>query len=166
MRGGLTIGAGIIAGNIIGFVRVALTAYLLGTHSQADSLAVAVGPLDALNSVLINTMVFAFVPMLTARQGADRTALFLKLNQWFAWLFSLVDAGHRGGRALADHGSGARPRPALLSHLRHHPAHRGVLHHGGRRGGHQLRLAIYRTAGSRRSPSIRPVSTCLPSPAP
>jgi hypothetical protein len=69
---------------------VALTAYLLGTHSQADSLAVAVGPLDALNSVLINTMVFAFVPMLTARQGADRTALFLKLNRWFAWLFSLL----------------------------------------------------------------------------
>ena len=90
MRGGLTIGAGIVTGSIIGFVRVALTAYLLGTHSQADSLAVAVGPLDALNSVLINTMVFAFVPMLAARQGADRTALFLKLNQWFAWLFSLL----------------------------------------------------------------------------
>jgi putative peptidoglycan lipid II flippase len=90
VRGGLTIGAGIVTGSIIGFVRVALTAYLLGTHSQADSLAVAVGPLDALNSVLINTMVFAFVPMLAARQGADRTALFLKLNQWFAWLFSLL----------------------------------------------------------------------------
>ena len=90
MRGGLTIGIGIVTGNIFGFVRVALTAYLLGTHSQADSLAVAVGPLDALNSVLINTMVFAFVPMLTGRQGADRTALFLKLNQWFAWLFSLL----------------------------------------------------------------------------
>ncbi|MGC9949960.1 MAG: lipid II flippase MurJ [Bryobacteraceae bacterium] len=90
VRGGLTIGAGIITGNIIGFARVALTAYLLGTHSQADSLAVAVGPLDALNSVLINTMVFAFVPMLTARQGADRTALFLKLNRWFNWLFSLL----------------------------------------------------------------------------
>jgi len=90
VRGGLTIGAGIVAGSIVGFVRVALTAYLLGTHSQADALAVAVGPLDALNSVLINTMVFAFVPMLTERQGADRTALFLKLNQWFAWLFSLL----------------------------------------------------------------------------
>jgi putative peptidoglycan lipid II flippase len=90
VRGGLTIGAGIITGNIIGFARVALTAYLLGTHSQADSLAVAIGPLDALNSVLINTMVFAFVPMLTQRQGAERTALFLKLNLWFARLFSLL----------------------------------------------------------------------------
>ncbi len=88
VRGGLTIGAGIVAGNIVGFLRVAITAYLLGTHSRADSLAVAVGPIDTLNSVLINSMVFAFVPMLTARQGAERTALFLKLNQAFAWLFS------------------------------------------------------------------------------
>jgi len=82
--------AGIIAGNIFGFGRVALTAYLLGTHAQADSLVVAVGPLDSINSVLINTMVFAFVPMLTERRGADRIALFLKLNQWFAWLFTLL----------------------------------------------------------------------------
>ena len=90
MRGGLTIGAGIIIGNIIGFVRVALTAYLLGTHSQADSLAVAVGPIDAINSVLINSMVFAFVPMLTALKGPERTALFFKLHRWFTWLFALL----------------------------------------------------------------------------
>jgi putative peptidoglycan lipid II flippase len=90
VRGGLTISAGIITGNIIGFARMAITAYLLGTHTQADSLAVALGPLDAINSVLINTMVFAFVPMLTERQGAERTALFLKLNRWFAWLFTLL----------------------------------------------------------------------------
>jgi putative peptidoglycan lipid II flippase len=90
VRGGLTIGAGLITGNIIGYMRMAVTAYLLGTHSQADSLAVALGPLDALNSVLINTMVFAFVPMLTARHGAERTALFLKLNQRFAWLFTAL----------------------------------------------------------------------------
>jgi putative peptidoglycan lipid II flippase len=90
VRGGLTIGAGIVIGNLTGFVRVALIAYFLGTHTQADSLAVAVGPLDALNAVLINTMVFAFVPMLTERHGADRTALFLKLNRYFAWMFSLL----------------------------------------------------------------------------
>ena len=60
--------AGVLTGNVLGFVRVALTAYLLGTHSRADSLAVAMGPLDTLNSVLINSMVFAFVPMLTACQ--------------------------------------------------------------------------------------------------
>lgn len=90
MRGGLTIGAGLVAGNITGFARVALIAYLLGTHAQADSLAVAVGPLDSLNSVVINTMVFAFVPMLTERRGPDRIALFLKLSRWFAWLFTLL----------------------------------------------------------------------------
>ena len=77
LKGGLTIGAGIITGNILGFVRVALTAYLLGTHSRADSLAVAIGPIDTLNGVLINSMVFAFVPMLTERKGVHRTALFV-----------------------------------------------------------------------------------------
>ncbi|MGA2118418.1 MAG: hypothetical protein ABSH56_27145, partial [Bryobacteraceae bacterium] len=54
VRGGLTVAAGILAGNFLGFARVALTAYLLGTHSQADSLAVALGPVDTLNGVLIN----------------------------------------------------------------------------------------------------------------
>ena len=42
VRGGLTIVAGIVTGNILGFFRVALTAYFLGTHSAADSLAVKV----------------------------------------------------------------------------------------------------------------------------
>src|SRR5437868_13081635 len=78
VRGGLTIVAGIITGNILGFFRVALTAFLLGTHSAADSLAVATGPIDTVNISLINTIVFAFVPMLTERSGAGRTALFLK----------------------------------------------------------------------------------------
>ena len=83
------IGAGIVAGNVLGFVRVAITAYLLGTHSAADSLAVAMGPLDTLNQVIISTIVFTFVPMLTARTGANRTALFLKLNRIFTRLFPL-----------------------------------------------------------------------------
>lgn len=93
VRGGLTIGVGIVTGNILGFARVAVTAYLLGTHSLADSLAVAVGPVDALNGVLINSMVFAFVPMLAGRKGAQRTALFLKLKRFFLWLFSLLALG-------------------------------------------------------------------------
>ena len=79
MRGGLALSAGLIVCNLIGFFRVALTAYLLGTHSAADALAVAVGPIDTLNSVLINSMIFAFVPMLTAAAEGERTALFLKL---------------------------------------------------------------------------------------
>ena len=72
MRGGLTIVAGVLTGNVLGVVRVWLLAYLLGTHSYADSLAVALGPLDTLNSVLINSVIFAFVPLLTAAQGAER----------------------------------------------------------------------------------------------
>lgn len=86
VRGGLTLVIGVLTGNVIGFVRVALTAYLLGTHSLADSLAVALGPIDTLNSVLINSVVFAFVPMLTASSGGERTALYLKLTRGFAWV--------------------------------------------------------------------------------
>ena len=77
VRGGLTLVAGVLTGNILGFGRVAIIASLLGTQSHADSLAVAMGPLDTLNSVLINSMISDFVPMLTACPGADRTALFL-----------------------------------------------------------------------------------------
>jgi putative peptidoglycan lipid II flippase len=90
LRGGLTIVAGVLTGNVLGIGRVALIAYLLGTHSNADSLAVAMGPLDMLNAVLINSIIFAFVPLLTAAQGAERTALFLKLTRAFVWVFSLI----------------------------------------------------------------------------
>lgn len=91
MRGGLTLVMGVLTGNLLGFGRVAVTAYLLGTHSRADSLAVAMGPMDTLNSVVINSVVFAFVPMLTAASGRERTALFLKLSRSFA-LVSLAIA--------------------------------------------------------------------------
>jgi putative peptidoglycan lipid II flippase len=90
VRGGLTLMAGVATGSALGVLRVALIAYLLGTHSQADSLAVALGPLDTFNSMLSNSMVFAFVPMLTARAGAQRVALFRKLNRNFAGVFSAV----------------------------------------------------------------------------
>jgi putative peptidoglycan lipid II flippase len=92
VRGGLTLMAGVLTGNLLGFGRVALTASFLGTHSRADSLAVAMGPLDTLNSVLINSVVFAFVPMLTACSQAERAALFLKLNRLLVWVFSAVTA--------------------------------------------------------------------------
>jgi len=92
VRGGLTLVAGVLTGNILGFARVAVTAYLLGTHSRADSLAVAIGPLDTLNSVLLNSMIFAFVPMLTARSGEERAALLLKLSRTFAWVFGAITA--------------------------------------------------------------------------
>jgi len=82
--------AGVLTGNLLGFGRVAVTAYLLGTHSRADSLAVAMGPIDTINSVLINSVVFAFVPMLTAASGAQRTALFLKLSHCFALVSAII----------------------------------------------------------------------------
>lgn len=50
------------------------------------------GPLDTLNSVLTNSMLFAFVPMLTARSGPERMALFLQLRRVFAWVFLAVSA--------------------------------------------------------------------------
>ena len=93
LRGGLTLAGGILAGNVIGFARVALTAYLLGTHTRADSLAVAIGPLDTVNSVLTNSMLFAFVPMLTAYSKEERAALFHKLRSIFIWVFAGFAAG-------------------------------------------------------------------------
>lgn len=90
VRGGLTIGLGIVLGNLIGFVRVAVTAYLLGTHSLADTLAVAIGPIDTVNSVLINTMIFAFVPMLTLQQGRERAVLMRRASQLFIPIFVVL----------------------------------------------------------------------------
>ena len=83
----MIVGSGIVLGNIVGFVRVAVTAYLLGTRSHADVLAVALGPLDAFNGALINTMIFAFVPMLTLQADADRLAFFLAARRLFMWIF-------------------------------------------------------------------------------
>jgi putative peptidoglycan lipid II flippase len=90
VRGGLTLVGGVLTGNAIGFVRVAVTASLLGTHSRADSLAVALGPTDALNSLFINSIVFAFVPMLTARAGAEREALFRQLSRCFLYVSAAI----------------------------------------------------------------------------
>src|SRR5581483_6582822 len=71
---------------------VAVTAYLLGTHSAADSLAVAIGPIDTLNSVLINSLVFAFVPMLTARASVERAALLRQLSRCFLAVSATISA--------------------------------------------------------------------------
>jgi putative peptidoglycan lipid II flippase len=80
------VGACILLGNITGFFRVAVTAYLLGTHARADALAVAMGPLDTMNSVIVNTMLFAFVPMLMLRQAGDRAALFTRAARVYMWM--------------------------------------------------------------------------------
>jgi len=77
---------------VLGFGRVALAAALLGMHSRADSLAVAMGPVDTLNGVLINSIVFAFVPMLTERAGGERTAVFRQLARSYFWISAAVCA--------------------------------------------------------------------------
>ncbi len=92
MRGGVVIGAGILAGNVLGFGRSAVTAYLLGTRAMADGLAVALGPIDTLNSVLINTVVFAFVPLLTAQRGGERAALYGRSARLLTLVFGCVTA--------------------------------------------------------------------------
>lgn len=90
VHGGLVVGACILIGNITGFFRVAVAAYLLGTHARADALAVAIGPLDTLNSVVVNTMLFAFVPMLLLKKDGDRAALFARAARVFTWIFAGV----------------------------------------------------------------------------
>lgn len=84
VQGSLIVGAGILLGNLSGFFRVAVTAYLLGTHARADALAVAMGPVDTLNSVIMNTMLFAFVPMLMLRHDDERAALFARSVRVFS----------------------------------------------------------------------------------
>ena len=92
LHGGLIVGAGILLGNVTGFFRVAVTAYLLGTHARADALAVAIGPLDSLNSVVVNTMLFAFVPMLLLRHEGDRAALFARSARVFSLILLALSA--------------------------------------------------------------------------
>jgi putative peptidoglycan lipid II flippase len=92
VHGGLVVGAGILLGNITGFFRVAVTAYLLGTHSRADALSVAMGPLDTLNSVIVNTMLFAFVPMLLLRHQGERAALFARSARVFGIVLLALSA--------------------------------------------------------------------------
>jgi putative peptidoglycan lipid II flippase len=93
VRGSLVVGAGILVGNITGFFRVIVTAYLLGTHARADALAVAIGPIDTLNQVIINTMLVSFVPMLMLRPVADRAAIFARAGRAFAWILIATTLG-------------------------------------------------------------------------
>ena len=92
VRGGLVVGAGLLAGNITGFFRVVVQAYLLGTHARADALAVAIGPIDTLNNALINTMLVSFVPMLMLLGEEERAALFGRASRVFGWILVAVSA--------------------------------------------------------------------------
>jgi putative peptidoglycan lipid II flippase len=84
VRGSLVIGAGILAGNVTGFGRVAIAAYLLGTRARADALVVSTGLADTLNTIVINTLLVAFVPMLMLRPANERLAVFARAGRLFA----------------------------------------------------------------------------------
>ena len=97
--------------------------------------------MDTLNSVLINTIIFAFVPMLTAAQDADRTALFLKVTRVRLGLF----AGF-GGVMLAAPWLMRLLAPGLTAILRHrgqYSADSGAIDGGGRRRRGPFRPAVY-----------------------
>ena len=90
VKDGLVVGAGILIGNVTGFFRVGVTAYLLGTHARADALAVALGPIDNLNQAIINTMLVSFVPMLMLRPESDRALVFARAARVFAWILAAL----------------------------------------------------------------------------
>jgi putative peptidoglycan lipid II flippase len=90
VRGGLVVGGGILAGNVVGFVRVGVTAWFLGTHANADALAVATGPVDTVATAVINTLLVSFVPMLMLRSGDERSAMFAKAGKAFATIFAAL----------------------------------------------------------------------------
>jgi putative peptidoglycan lipid II flippase len=78
------IGGGILLGNIAGFIRVAIAAYLLGTRAHADALAVSTGLADTVNNIIVNTLLVAFVPMLMLRPSHERLAVFRRAGRLFA----------------------------------------------------------------------------------
>ena len=86
VRGSLVVGGGILIGNISGFFRVALAAYLLGTRAHADALAVSTGLADTINNIVVNTLLVAFVPMLMLRPRHERLAVFRRAGRLFAWI--------------------------------------------------------------------------------
>ncbi|HVW07022.1 MAG TPA: lipid II flippase MurJ, partial [Bryobacteraceae bacterium] len=86
VRGSLVVGAGILIGNVTGFFRVALAAYLLGTRAHADALAVSTGLADTVNNIVINTLLVSFVPMLMLRPAHERLAVFRRAGRLFAWI--------------------------------------------------------------------------------
>lgn len=92
MRGSLVVGAGLFIGNVTGFFRVLIVAWYLGTHARADSLVVAVGPVDNLANAIINTALVSFVPMLVRSSPELRAALFARLTRVFTWVLAGVAA--------------------------------------------------------------------------
>lgn len=64
VKGGLVAGAAIFGGQLLGFVRQVVIAYLLGTGPPADALSVAFAPVDLWWAVFATTVIFGFGPLL------------------------------------------------------------------------------------------------------
>ncbi len=84
VKGGLVVGAGMMAGQALGFVRHAAIAYSLGTVHRADALAVAFVPVDFLWAVLSTAVVFGFGPMLAAHKHLPAGPSFTDLARGVA----------------------------------------------------------------------------------
>jgi putative peptidoglycan lipid II flippase len=86
VKGGLVAGAAIFGGQLLGFVRQVVIAYLLGTGPPADALSVAFAPVDLWWAVFATTVIFGFGPLLAL---PERTPAFSDL----AWpIFRLAVA--------------------------------------------------------------------------
>ena len=71
VQGGIVVAVGLAVGQLLGFIRHATLAYLLGTAPQADAVAVAFAPIDLLWAVLSTALIFGYGPMLAARDSAS-----------------------------------------------------------------------------------------------
>jgi putative peptidoglycan lipid II flippase len=67
VQGGLVVGASILAGQALGYIRHATAAYLLGTGPAADAIAVALSPVDLWWAVASTAIVFGYGPLLAGQ---------------------------------------------------------------------------------------------------
>ncbi len=66
LKSGLIVAIGLVVAQTAGFARQAALGYLLGTGPEADALTAAMAPIELWWSVLSLTVIFGFVPKLTA----------------------------------------------------------------------------------------------------
>lgn len=69
VKGGLVVGACLLGGQALGFIRQVIIAYLLGTGPQADALAVAFAPVDLWWAVFATTIIFGYGPVMASQRG-------------------------------------------------------------------------------------------------
>lgn len=97
VKGGLVVGACILGGQALGFVRQATIAFLLGTGPQADAIAVGFAPVDLWWAVFATTVIFGYGPLMASPEGApafrDLARPVVRLASLAAVLFVLFAGG-------------------------------------------------------------------------